>query len=648
MAGPKTKEQLEQEAAEKKAQQEALSWVQWGWDNLGNVITLAFVGLLIWGLSKTQFGKDIIEWGKGVIQGIVEELPPEMAAGIGGFLKKMGIDVDTKKLETAYVDSRTADQARSELPANAGIPAEIMAIVARDEASWKKFRDMVKENNNGTYEKAFENPAVLMAFITKQPQMVREILATIKPGAENDTSKNMIATLKTMVSDPSQPYLATLLNNENHLELMTTLATIGKLPVKPEALNNLVAELGMSHGQPTPELRKLLTHALTPDAQNNFGSIMPQLAALFTSPAVIANPKAANALRDVATSINPNDITDPKTKMLLPLLKNYSAQTVQLLNALGTDKTQTFLGLVAGSDADKNEKIGQFVKANLTSFHAFAKATDGGKLLTGELGAAMQKLTSPELTPAVVATVESLAKDGKDPEKLRASLLLRDEKTGAAVKDALGNERYSSATIVVKLLTENGRQEITEFGTERLAVLTAKEPLMNKANLDLLLTFGREIGTDATNQKRSDGTFKVVHAVTEMALNQNDALFKSLDARDVSGFFSNPKNVQTLELLVRDVVIPEGMKDEKTMLGSLKNNFRSLVEVLKNEKGAQYVLDDMNGKHDGAAAIVQATDYGLSWLGLSSNQVVFDNKPALDALKGLFPKPAQSQPAAAR
>jgi hypothetical protein len=231
----------------------------------------------------------------------------------------------------------------------------------------------------------------------------------------------------------------------------------------------------------------------------------------------------------------------------------------------------------------------------------------------------------------------------------------------ATLFNSNANRAERTHAVQALLFNPQNRALIQTIGTQRIADANAASqqgnPLLTKRNLDLLLTFGRTIGGNDANATVVDGARVptanaqvVLDALMDIALNQDPTKFKALNATQLSGFFGNTTNRQAFDTLVAGLEVPRGVPEpQRTQLlaikhawsgnwttnGSRSNLHRESVgDVLANENGARFVLQNMRGE-------TRWREFDAFWDGILHQNVIQKNQNALGELSRVFtPAPA--------
>ena len=616
--------------------------------NLGNIFTIGLVLIGGYFLAKSEPGQKFLN-------DLIKKLPEEARVAISGFTKMIGLgDIAPDALDK-MLDGMTAEQARDKLPklVVGAVPAEVVNVIARDKATWDKFRIVVKEANGGHFTlDAMNNPKVISALLLQCGPMVRDIITTTKGGANGGGQmvQQIMGTVAALVKDPTQ--LASMLSDANRLETMRTVAAISPIPFSPEKLSNFVRTVGMTDaGQPTDAFRTFLTSLLTDGSAKGVSSA---LLTFLNSPEVTANPQAAaKAFQDLARSVDVSQVTDASQKQLILLLQKNAEPTLTLIKTLGTEKSQQLMDILsapaetAEEKAAKAKAMGAFVLAE-PAFKTFAdtpglvESLPAGELRTGL--SALHGVSSQALDAA-----RGIMAKGGDLNALGSAFMLKDA-SGQVMVGADGKPLFTLQPLFAQHATDQaplGRDEIRQYGVKNLATLAHTTiKLVTEKNLNILLTFAETIGKNPAN--KNEGASKVVTALQDIMLNHSAEAFTNLTGKELSDFFADKTNHKAVDQLISQLEIPNDLPaDQRMQLAKLKHawssdwiidgkrHHESVGNVFADVNGAQFIIDELKFGPDKAREM-------LAWATVAT---VRDNKEVLAELAAALPK-APARPTA--
>ncbi len=616
--------------------------------NFGNIFTIGLLAIGAYFLAKNDTVK---EW----LNEMIEKLPPEWQAMISGFTNMLRLkDVAPEGLDR-FIEGLTAEQAREKLPKLpvGAIPTEIMNIIAKDQTNWDLFRNTVKEANGGTITaNAFSKPHVITALLTRCGPMVRDIITASRTSTGNGGAmvQQIMSSVRGLINDPTQ--LATMLNDTNRLETMRTVAAISPIPFSPESLSNFVRTVGMTEaGQPTDAFRTFLTAMVTNTSATGMSTA---LVTFLTSPEVAANTSAAASFQALAQSVNLSTITDPTQRQLVQLLKYHAEPTLTLIKTLGQEKAAQLMTLLS-APAQTNEQRAQstqaltaFVLAEIPAFKTFAD-TPGliESLPAGDLRNGLSQLHG--MSAQAVEAGRTMIERGVNPVTLANSFVAHDE-SGAPLR----NNQNGPLLTLQPLLTPEGRAQIRTAGVKNVALVANENmPLITERNLNALIGFCETIGTNPNNTRVNGArTGKVMAAIQDMMLNNSSENFKNLTAQELAGFFGDAGNNRAFTTLLNTLQVPAGTQGaaqinalKRAWGGEFNGKTESVGNVLATADGAQFVLDELNGRHNrtwmatgqnGSFLGMSATEWQRSWNGLFVSSVR-ENSDALTLLASAFP-----------
>ena len=633
MAGPKTAAQLQAEAdakAREEQEQEARLQQRGGnpFDFLGNLFggggdgggfnlfSLIMPLLMMTGiyfLAKTDFGQ-------GIIQSITNMLPEDWRANILGGLNAIGIDMDLSGV-LAAMDNATV---RKKLGEN-NVPEPIIDIIAKDDATFKDFLDVVKTANGGKVTfTGLTSEKTIAALILKKPAMAsalaRAALSLPSDGKPNATAEKITHALHSIVNGTQ---LDTLLASENRANIVTVLmaALPAGTPLSEKSLSDIIAKgIDPTTGRARDGLRALFNDAidghkdaLLADA-NQFLSTADQISVVDASklPAGVSrytiatlqqNPKAQAALDALLKEIGPQE----------------SSNLLALLSTQGPN-----MGKAVASTLLKPENAHTLPQA-LALLDQLPELT---KLLPRDQATQLTQLKQLLANPAHQQAVIAMASNGADVIGLATTFMPNGK--------ALSAEQSMDA-----LLDANVRANLHKAGTAPIATLVGdSNHFLSAKNIDAALKFGDAIGNNADNTKDWGRTKAVIHALSRMATgNPAGEALKGLNSGQLAAFFSIPGNRAAVGALIKGIDTATLNPEQRREIAILrvdfdKGNGIGLGYIFADQKADQFLLTHLPGKISMPLAdnsMVQ--DMAMQWMSDGSPTLAAkDNRDILIAL----------------
>ena len=651
--------------------------------NFGNIFTIGLLAFGAYFLART-------EWGQELIKGIAGMLPEDWQVGLGEMLKNIGINIPGLGLDAI----QTADQFRNlatnqQNPRQSRLPQSVVDVIAPagDNATWIRNRTTIAATGANLTSGVSDQLIFGLMFKTTPPAagaaagtaasytpnaegrvLLRNLLAalpaattagtstpatgtTATTATPDATTASILSAVRSIAADPVRMNLL-LADGETRGLMLNAISRFSPVALSAQALDRFITSVGMTEaGQPTAAFTTFIGQALNPSTQ---GGVSGALVTFLTSPEVAANTSAAASFQALAQSVNLSTITDPTQRQLVQLLKHHAEPTLTLIKTLGQEKAAQLMTLLS-APAQTNEQRAQstqaltaFVLAEIPAFKTFAD-TPGlvNALPAGDLRNGLSQLHG--MSAQAVEAGRTMIERGVNPVTLANGFVAHDE-SGAPLR----NNQNGPLLTLQPLLTPEGRAQIRTAGVKNVALVANENmPLITERNLNALIGFCETIGTNPNNTRVNGArTGKVMAAIQDMMLNNSSENFKNLTAQELAGFFGDARNNQAFTTLLNTLQVPAGTQGaaqinalKRAWGGEFNGKTESVGNVLATADGAQFVLDELNGRHNstwmatgqnGSFLGMSATEWQRSWNGLFVSSVR-ENSDALTLLASAFP-----------
>lgn len=293
----------EEERRRQAAQQQGLwDWIKSFLPDFSFFNILLFVGVACgaYFLGRTEGGKELL--GNIFGRENVDAFFSRGDSTLAGLASRIGINIDiSERLEAMPIE-----EVRTTL-ASQNIPQPIIAIVAKDEATFHEFLRVVKAANGGQIGmNDFMNDRTITALATQMPELVRALATaatrTAPNGAANPMADQIKTTLLTIIGGEQLNTLLSPANRANTVALMVAAAP-ADAGITAATLNALISRNVAANGTPSAELRRLLTAAVDGSLQSLQASMAGTDGKFSTSKAVEAllNPQTRALIRSFGT-----------------------------------------------------------------------------------------------------------------------------------------------------------------------------------------------------------------------------------------------------------------------------------------------------------------------------------------------------------
>lgn len=614
MAPPKTQAQIDEEKRQEELrQQQASGEGIWNWiqkhllPSFGGDDGFGFGDILFWGfvlcgayfLARTPMGQELIgnlfgEDGKKK----VGEFFQNGDLMIAGFMEKMGMGDLAKSIfgdvKEKAINTPSAQEANGLLKHK--ISPEMADALTKtngqfDDKKWQSLQaDVRAANPDKKLSESFETPATIMMMLTKRPEMTRELVLAAK--ASNSAGATSIMTqVNAILGDDAK--LATLLSPAHRKNTVALLLAVSPLPVKAEALEQLITRVGLNaDGTPNAEFKGLLTSLSQAGAAGDIKTALPALLQFAAS-----SPERTNALSELAKTLDVSKADQP-TQMAVQLLQHNAAPTVALIQQLGPERTAQFMAVLQSGDANARSNF-VLHPDHVRLFKAYADApTLNISKLPAEMQGPIADLRAAPVTQlTAIAAVQQNA--GMSINDIAARYTETQEVT---VNGKTTTQTYlSSNKLSAALLSKDERDFLRKTGLGSLAAGLA--PGLGVSvdgtfkNLRAILDFGDALGGNPNNKNsdaHSERTRHVVGAITRMLVDQDTSAFAKLDPKEVATFFQDPKNHQAFAQLLQQSDARDFPPQAQALFTAFKTRYgtqqEGIAEVLADEAGAKFLL----------------------------------------------------------
>ena len=579
--------------------------------------TLLFVGILYFAMETYKPLRDWVErklpekWQLGInqmVQGLgLPAVFPE--ASIEGYLGKLDANSDDPQKETIRSDfmSQLGDSGKDMAP--------VINAITEDKQTALDFVKLVLDSNtvNGKRpamptKEMILSPQTIYALLTqKPPALARKIvdaLPAAQPGAAPSSStQTLIASITTILKDRTK--FNAILSGDSFDVTMDALAKVSPamgLSIDANALKSFVKTVGITDGQPNDTLYNLVTQLVA--SGGDPAQMKQAVGQLLLDPNVQAHPEAlASLAKGITLPAAPTDGSDDKYSALrqnLEMLQYNSAPVIKLLKDLGPEKASALLdGLMNTPDGQpisvtyqgKDYDMLSFALGpeNRAAFDAFMSSGGGLDLAhvhPDELRTEIQQYR--DLPPAHKEDLQDALAAGMDIGKIRDMLMTNGKLDASKLTDVLLDDsaRQFMEQQIAKARAKYGDKEVNNK-------LLGFNGILSIDNLKLCFAAGFQLGHTGADQ----GNTKTVMTALIAAMTGTDAhatdAFKQLNAKQLSDFFGNDKNVTPLLGLIDSLDVSHLPQAQKDLVATLRQHFLVVDKSGHVVHGIAHALSDV-------------------------------------------------------
>lgn len=602
---------------------------------LGGIIKLAAVaigGYFLLGSEKVQ----------GWLGGIFGE---KFENGLSNFMNKIKAFLGGKGAEEAKAEifnDLTPDQAKKDLKGQ--IPEGVYEVITRDETTWNKFHNTVKEANGGKLKSLDEitNEKSIKRLMICEPQLTIDIINGVRKSGASTMSTQVATTLKNMVKDGS---FDELLNEQNRKNTLSILVNV----IPPEKL----VFQGMRIDA------KQLDTMIGTDIKNNKGKLSDGMRKLFEG--AIENviggtttTTGADGKTKTSTGTNPARNTSIVAPAMLPAMLEQASgilgannmPAVQKLAAAMGDRFQPFAMAIL---ADPNTNPELAMQAPVIAMHPknvkavleFAKNVDIFAISDPNIRASISDLRNAASDPKFQRALSNLAAKDIDPGTLFGKCFaVLDANGQLAIDPATGGPVTPTPSLILsRMMNPQINAEITRAGAADLAVVIgASAPqfkdIFTENNLTAILNATRIMGANPANA--TNGSQMVIGAFVEMAVNRDVEVLRQIEMLSpgvIANFFQNDSNVAAFTSMVKNLKMNGASGRLLTEFqADLGNKDWGFIEVLRDANASKEIPKLLAG---------EKYDYSnwqgfLHWSGIGSSDVIVQNSKQLESFAKVY------------
>ncbi len=594
MAGEKTAEQkywekraADEQAdrdrqAEKDRQDRAMGWFERLTGGMG-LFEMIFFALVVGGLYLAA------KANPEFVEGLIKKLPDSWQDNVTGVLNWLGVEVDAapalsnmpladfkKKVTEFGADQATVDSTFNTPEKQKQFVADLAAV------NGGKIRG----------EKAFTNHKAVYMLMEKHPDFVGAMVkAKLSGGSDkklDSTAKDVLTSLRTIINDGR---MDELLNKPASASVIFGLAD----SISPVATGAIKTDLKNNNGKLSPELKKILITALTPDAKDILPT--PESMKEMLKSYQAAHPElvveGARALAQTDTE---------QGKMLKAIMENNSGKAyAEMIKSAGSEaKALDILQRVKDASGLAQRQLALENYGVLRAYYDNAKIAD----LPKDIGDKVALLG--QIPPSAVAPALAIVKNGIDPLKIR-DYAFKDSKPdiAALVRVLVTNENarkdFAQAKpepiiALAKAFAESKKQELPD-------TLTANNlQAILKATSQIAESLPQEISTDAIKKlpveqqpearlmrDERKNTLAVIDAITNAIVNDKPDAMKQITPAQLAQFSKNSANNAAVHQLSIDL---KGLRpDIQASLAVFDMRWGLISTLASNEETAKLVLD---------------------------------------------------------
>lgn len=314
-------------------------------------------------LGRTEDGKNFLTQTLGFDGETVSSFFAKGDEMLLGLANAVGINVDISKI----LETMPIDQVRQKL-AEKQLPADFIAILAKDESTWKAVVQTVRAANGGQFGLAdLTNEKTILKLAYNQSPLVRDLLtAALKAdtAGAGEMGEKIKTTLLKIVNGENLDTMLAKANRDRTFQMIRDI-WLENMPIPADMLTTLMAKNIGGDGKPTPALRNLLAAGIRGDVQ--------ALATAFTDSAGNPSlPKAVEALLNADTRAR---IRRVGTDNIATAITTMVGNTMPLLSEKNLDALLAFGDAVDGDAANKAANRPR-TQAVVTALATIAGGTD--------------------------------------------------------------------------------------------------------------------------------------------------------------------------------------------------------------------------------------------------------------------------------